>query len=277
MAIGTAAAIIGGAALSAGGSILSATSAKKGAKSAANAQAQASAESNALQREIYNRNEATLSPFVSSGVTASNYLNAFLGLPTQSTSSGFNAAGYLAANPDVVAGYNQTADKNRFKTVQDYAQWHYDNYGKGEKRADGGTVTPAVTQDQSSNAFSGYLKNSDYAYQSALGGQQVSGNYSGLGTLQSGAALKALQDRQNNINQGYQTNWLGQLASQQGVGLSAGSALAGVGQGYANSVTANNNNAASAAGNAALVAGNNNAVANSLGTLGGTFLSYGLK
>lgn len=268
MALGSAIGAIAGVA----GSVIGASSSNKGASKAADATLAAAQQNNALQREIYNRNEATLSPFVNSGTTAGNYLNAFLGLPTQATSSGFNAAGYLAANPDVATGYNQTADKNQFKTVNDYAQWHYDNYGQGEGRTNGGSVTPAVTQDQSRNAFSSYLNNSDYAYQSALGGQQVSGNYSGLGTLQSGASLKALQDRQNNINQGYQTNWLSQLANQQGVGLSAGSALAGVGQSYANASNSNTSNAANAAANAAIIKGQNNPFASGLGFLSGTIL-----
>lgn len=137
----------------------------------------------------------------------------------------------------------------------------------------GGPVSSAgVTQGDAQNAFSSFLNNSDYAYKSALGGHQVSGNFSGLGSLQSGAALSALQDRQNNINQGYQGSWLGQLAGQQGIGLSAGNALAGVGTNFANAVSANNQSAADANSNAALIAGQNNPWANALSVIGGGLL-----
>lgn len=275
MALGTALAI--GAAV--GGSVLSASSNKKAAGKAADASLAAAQENNALSREIYGRNEATLSPFVNSGVTAGNYLNAFLGLPTQATTTTSgqpNYASYVQSSPDLLAEWNRVKGNSQFGgDISNYGQWHYNNYGQTENRSIPGqtvTTTPAVTQGQAQNAFASFLTNSDYGYQSALGGQQVAGNYSGLGQFQSGAAMKALQDRQNNINQGYQTNWLGQLAGQQGVGLSGASALAGVGQNYAASVGSNNTNAANAAANAALIKGNNNPFAAGLGALAGTFL-----
>jgi hypothetical protein len=49
--------------------------------------------------------------------------------------------------------------------------------------------------------------------------------------------------------------YLGYLGGQQQVGLTAASAQAGVGQGYANAVSANNNNASNTASNAALATG----------------------
>ncbi len=66
------------------------------------------------------------------------------------------------------------------------------------------------------------------------------------------------------------------LAQQQGFGLTAASALAGVGQNMVNNVTANNNAAASATGNAALVQGQNTAnmygqIGSALGGLASSF------
>lgn len=282
MAIGS----IAGAVLGGVGSALGASSSSKAAGKAANAQAQAAQINSDLQENIYNQNKNILSPFLSSGTTAGSYLNAFLGLPTTATQTGSSAgtdwAAYVNGNPDALANWNaikNTSSGRQFGgDIAAFGQYHYGEDGSRRDLTPYGstaTTTPAVTQGQAQNAFSSFLANSDYGYQSALGGQQVSGNYSGLGSLQSGAALKALQDRQNNINTGYQSNWLGQLAGQQGIGLSAGNALAGVGTNFANAVSGNNQSAADAKSNAALIAGANNPWANALSTIGGGLLGYG--
>ena len=67
-------------------------------------------------------------------------------------------------------------------------------------------------------------------------------------------------------------NYLGNLQTQQGVGLSAASALAGNGQNYANAVSANNNNATNVASNAAL---SNASTIN--GVLGSALSAYGMS
>lgn len=84
----------------------------------------------------------------------------------------------------------------------------------------------------------------------ALG--SVNSNAYARGAGSSGATLKALQDRAGQVATGTFGQYAGLLGNQQGVGLSAASALAGVGQGYANNVSANNNANANAQGNAAL-------------------------
>jgi hypothetical protein len=79
------------------------------------------------------------------------------------------------------------------------------------------------------------------------------GAFAGRSVGQSGAAMKALQERAGQIGSavGFQP-YLNALQTQQATGLGAASALAGVGQNFANNVSANNNSAASATGNAAL-------------------------
>ena len=224
---------------------------------------------------MYDQNKGILSPFVNNGTTAGNYLNAFLGLPGTSTNSAFDASSYLSANPDVMTGYNTTADKGRFSSPEEYAKWHYDNYGQGENRQGGITTTPAVTQGQAQNAFGDYIKGSDYGFQFATGANQLNSGYAGSGSLQSGAAMKGLEQYRQNLQSGYRNEYTGLLAGQQATGLAAGSALAGVGQNLTGTVTANNSSAANAASNAALIKGQNNPFANALGTLGGGLL--GLK
>ena len=119
----------------------------------------------------------------------------------------------------------------------------------------------------SQNAFQNYLNSTGYQFQIDQGNKAINQGYAARGSLQSGAALKALQTYGQNTATGFFKDYLGLLSNQQGVGLSGANALAGVGTNYANSVGANNNNASSAAANAALAAGNANA--NMWGSIGG--------
>jgi hypothetical protein len=119
------------------------------------------------------------------------------------------------------------------------------------------------------NAFKGFIENSDYGFQFGEGANKVNSGYAGAGTLQSGAAMKGLEDYRQNLQAGYRGEFNQLLGNQQGVGLAGGSALAGVGQNYVNTVSANNQNAGDAAANAALIKGANNPWANSLSLLGG--------
>lgn len=73
---------------------------------------------------------------------------------------------------------------------------------------------------------------------------------------------RGYQDGRLDYNRAYgdsrRDNYVNQLMQQQGMGLQASSALAGVGSNYLSNVTANNNSAASAVANAALARGNAN-------------------
>lgn len=276
MAIGTAAAIgLGAAGI---GSAISGSSASKAAGKAAANELAVARENNALQRDIYDQNKAALSPFMDRGNTAGSYLNAFLGLPTQATTSGApNYASYVQSSPDLLAEFNRVSSEFGGDMGQ-YGQFHYNTFGQGEGRTlPGQTSTPAVTQGQAQNAFGDYIKNSDYGFQFGTGSNALNSGYAGAGSLQSGAAMKGLEKFRQNLQAGYRNEYTGQLAGQQGVGLGAASALAGVGQNYAGAVSANNSNAAGAASNAALIKGQNNPFGNALGILGGGLLGLGLK
>lgn len=125
------------------------------------------------------------------------------------------------------------------------------------------------------DAFRNYIGNSDYAFQAQEGGNQLNSGYAGAGTLQSGAAMKGLERFRQNLQSGYRNEFNSLLGNQQGVGLSAGSALAGVGQNFVNTISANNNAGSAAAANAALYKGANNPFANTASMLGGTILGMG--
>lgn len=262
LAIGAAIAGVAGI----GSAVIGANAAKKAGRSAE----RAAAESSAVQREIYDRNANALAPYVNAGVPATQHINALLGLGGVSTSPAVAPGApdwnqYLLANPDVSREYfDDNDERTTFATPQDYAQWHYSNYGSKEGRAFPTVpqATPQATaqaagtsQAAAEQAFDTFRNNTGYKFNLSEGLNAVRGGYSGSGTLQSGAALKALQERGSNIADGTFYNYLGAVGNQQGVGLSAASAQAGVGQNYANSMTAINTNKGDAQANAALAKG----------------------
>jgi len=139
-----------------------------------------------------------------------------------------------------------------------------------------GATVPGVTPQQASNdAFDIFKNSTGYQFRVNEGNRALNSGWAGAGTLQSGAAMRAAQDFGQNIASQEFGNYMGYLGNQQGVGLGAGSALAGVGQNYVNTISQNNNNAGSAAANAALIRGQNNPFASVLGTIGGGILGRG--
>lgn len=162
-------------------------------------------------------------------------------------------------------------------------------YGGGtfDIGSDGGMIqrTPAygqvtstqggVTAPNSADAFRRYIENSDYGFQWGEGANAVNSGYAGAGTLQSGAAMRALEDYRQNLQSTYRNQWAAGVGNQQSAGLNALGAAAGVSTNAVNQISANNNAAGTAAANAALARGANNPWANALGTLGGTILGGG--
>ncbi len=135
--------------------------------------------------------------------------------------------------------------------------------GGGQTGGQSSSLTP-------SGAFQNYLNSTGYQFQVDQGSKAINQGYAAKGSLQSGAAMKALQTYGQNTATGFFKDYLGLLGNQQGVGLAGASAIAGVGSNYANSVSANNNNASSAAQQAAYGIGNANAgmAGNIVGALG---------
>lgn len=112
---------------------------------------------------------------------------------------------------------------------------------------DGGGAAKAYQDWRNSTGYQFGLKQGQDATTAALGAK---------GLTDSGAALKSLTRYGNDYATTNFQTYLGDVANQQGVGLAAASAQAGVGQNYANAVSANNTTAANASENAALSAGN---------------------
>jgi hypothetical protein len=233
-------------------------------------------ESNALTRDIYNQNKGILSPYVNQGYAATNALSGLLGLPANN-----NTIGTLQPQPNALGGFagGQGYDA--------HADLGFPQEG-GMGVLAGYPLQPGQaqpTQQQPSNpyqaAFDNYRASIGYQFRMGEGMKGLNASFAARGLSNSGTAAKAALNYGQNIASDEFGRYLGYLGQQQQVGFGAGSALAGVGQNFAGTVSANNNNAATAAANGALAsgaatAGVYGAAAGALGRIGGGYMSsYG--
>lgn len=258
-----------GAAGAVGGAVISSNA----SKSAAKANQQAADQATALQRETRDMNIQTLAPWQQSGMAANNQINALLGLnvpqaqPGQMGGANWNA--YLQQNPDVMQGFQQTGQA--FGSPQEYAAWHYQNYGQNEGRQFPGQMgAQGTTTDSARAAFDQFRNSTGYQFRLGQGMDAVNSGYAGRGMIKSGDAMKAINDYGQGMASAEFGNYMGLLQGQAGAGLSAANAQAGV-----------STNAANNMGNIALQNGSNQANAallraqstgqlvNSLATIGG--------
>ncbi len=264
-----------GAAAGIGGAVLSSSAQKKAASKAADSAAQTAASNNALQSQIYNQNSATLNPYVTRGNEAGNAINSLLGISgsTQPVQSTQQYGAPMAANdqPPMQMGINDygagEVSKSGFGGM--IRNWRGEtgyNPQQFSPQQAAQTVQPQ-TPGTAQNAFQNYLGSTGYQFQVDQGNKAINQGYAARGSLQSGAALKALQTYGQNTATGFFKDYLGLLSNQQGVGLSGANAIAGVGTNYANTVSANNNAMGTAQQNAYLQQGN--AAAGTWGSVAG--------
>lgn len=246
------------------------------------AQTQSNAQSLALQREVYGENKAVLAPFVQRGNVAGGTFNALLGLggsndnaqqlPTAQPNA--LAALYQGANPDTSGGVMGApgAFSPAFRNgvmggdlaPNEFWQSYMRNPGQVPTTPGyGGTMPPATgnggltAQQAANNAFDIFRNSTNYKWRFGEGMDALNSGWAGAGTLQSGAAMKDALEYGQNFASNELNNYFGLLGNQQGVGLSAASAQAGVSQGYANNVSALNQSNANALSNAAVARANN--------------------
>lgn len=277
MAIGTMAAIgIGSAVLGAGASAISSRNNSRAINRATDAQTASTAEQLALQRDIYGQNRATLAPFVQRGNVAGNALNDILGLsapannnqPAPQTNALYNG-GYGEAAQYYGAGGNPFGEGRmggldvnpRIRGAMNLPG-PVGGFAGGTYNLDGTQATlpqqgGMPSQVNGNDAFRQYIANSDYAFNFGEGSNAVNSGYAGAGTLQSGAAMKALEDYRQNLQSGYRNEFMGYLGQQQGTGLQAAGAQSGVGINYANAAGNISQNQANALANAAVARANN--------------------
>lgn len=278
MAIGTLAKAAIGLGVAGVGSVLGSKSQSKAASKAADTSLQVAQQNNALARDIYGQNKDILNPYAQRGNPAGAALNALLGL----------GGTQQAPQPPVQQGFQPNRSVDTMMIPNALRSFDGGFMGREAISSDMpgyemnalaaptfGMAAPqgGVTAQQAANdAFNTFRNSTGYQFNFNEGMRGVNASTFGGGFGQSGAALKALQDRGASIADNTFMGYANLLGNQQGVGLGAGSALAGVGQNYVNTISANNNSAGAAAANAALIKGQNNPFANVLGTLGGGIL-----
>jgi len=283
------------------------------AQTASSDELAAAEQNNALAAQIYNANAARLDPYSAMGLPAGGEYNALLGIatptgvgahttptPLPTVNPNGSASGTSGGPPftqaQIEAMTHDGIPHNSANAQAANAAWyaaHPSGVSAGNALASVAAPAPSTPASAShpapattsgttgtpspNNAMAGFqtfYNSPTYQFPLQQGLHAVNVGYAAKGALESGAAMKAL----NNYAAGNAAQALGtymdQLYRQEALGESASAALAGVGQNMVGQVSANNNNAASAAGNAALVAGqgsanNWNAIGSGVGQVAG--------
>ena len=250
-------AIVGAAAVGGVASVASGNKAAGAAKDTAT-------QNNALQQTIYNENKATLSPFVNAGSSATNSIQALLG---------------LGGSPGTPT-YEYTPPT--FNDFNDFTGGGFGFNGRGGNGYQpGGMVQTGMTGGQTSKeaataAFDQFRGSTGYQFRLDEGNKGLTAALGKNSMLDSGAAVKSAIKYNQNAGSDEFSRYLGALQGQQALGATAASAQAGVGTNFANASSANNNNASAAQQSAYLNTGS--AINGALGSAVGAFgYGQGLK
>lgn len=298
-------ATIGAAVIGAGAGIYGSSQAShaqsQAAQTASGDQLAATEQNNQLATNIYNANAARLDPYSAMGLPAGGEFNALLGIASPAAANpasappplapvGTGPAGYTGPSLEQIMGMQHDGIPGNYQAAMaayQAAQASPSNAAasiampSAAPAAATPTGTPAATgtaAPASNNALAGFqtfYNSPTYQVPLAAGLKGVNTKYAAAGALESGAAMKAINDyAAGNASQALGT-YMDQLYRQEALGEGASAALAGVGQNMVGQVSANNNAAASAAGNAALVAGNGtasmwNTIGSGIGTAAGS-------
>lgn len=310
--IGTTAALLGAAAIGAVSSAISGSSQKKAANQAAQVATQNTQENNQLARDMYASNTALLTPYSDMGLRAGRTLSDMLLGPTPAPApppAAYAPGSYGGGSYDLSGGYGAPvygftaptyggAGRGPLSVRMENGEPVVDNvvdtgsfspalgalnggstyspqpYGTPQPMTAAGTVTSSAP-----SAWDTFRNSTNYQFRLGEGERALNQGFAARGSLNSGAAAKALL----RYGQDYASNELGTymnlLGGQQNMGLNAARAVAGVGGDLVSGVTANNNAGAGAVANADLLKGQANAgmiqgiggsLGRALGALGGS-------
>lgn len=286
MAIGTAAAIVGSAALSAGASIIGGKKNSSAINRATDAQTEGNAASLAEQRRQFDISSGNLNPFIQRGNAAGGALNALLGLggagaaANPSTAAAPNASsqfqgypggagipygigdGFIGGGSFLEPGYQDASgfigDFSRF-VPNALAQFQQKPQIPAQTGIQPSVTTgaPQTAQDAQNAAFENFRNSTGYQFRVSEALDAANSGWAGAGLLQSGAAMQDIATRIGNEADNTFMNYAGLLSGQQGAGLQAAGAQAGVGVNYANAASNINAANANALSNAAIAQANN--------------------
>jgi hypothetical protein len=281
-----------------GASVIGSKANSKAIGQASDAQTAASQQATALQREIYQQNVGYQTPYLNTGNAAMAQINALLGLQVPQAAP---AAQPVQTNPGsqqgpvgglpgplgiarldmwrdrIANGYNINDAPQMVRNAllrEQQAQ---------QSQAAPPMTTPPISQPTAQAAYDQFKNYTGYQYRLNEGQNAINSGYAAKGTLQSGAAMLALQKHGQDYASGEFGNYMGYLTGQQQLGPGAANALGGVGTNYANNAgniaMQNGNNLA----NAAIARANNtnqmwSGIASGIGGIAGSMFggsSYG--
>jgi hypothetical protein len=245
LAIAAGVAAVGGVASAA----INSSAAKKASKTQAAAADRQIAANEANRDYQYNLN----APTIQQGDTASNLYAGFLGAGGN-TAASTDWGSYVNGNQDALANWNAIRGTQSDTFGGDIAKFGQYHYGQDGSRRDlSAFTTPAQNGSQASAAALDTFRGST-GYQDLLktGLGSVNANAYASGMGDSGATLKALQDRGTNIANTSAQQWLGNLGNLMSAGGQARGLVAGIGTNTVNASNAATQNAANASSNATL-------------------------
>jgi hypothetical protein len=268
------------------GSVIASGSQNKANKRAAATSERTFQQSLDFAREGRNEGYRRLDTFGNRGNLAGDQINALLGLggsqvqggPAQVTPNALSQfqggpAGGAGAPYGVseTPGYGFAGPSQSFNALRPQLGLATPNPAAGGQFQGGPQAQGLTAQQAANNAFDIFRNSTGYQFRLGEGQDAVTSAYAGIGGLQSGAALRGIQEYGQNFASNEFGNYLNALGNQQAVGAGAASSAAGVSQNFANSaINANNNNAQN---QIAAQLGRQNPFANALGTYGGAIQS----
>lgn len=269
------------------GGVLGASSQKKAAKKAADAQLQIANQNNALIRELYGRNEQNFTPYMDSGGRANALIDSFLyGAPQQAPAApqqqppmapqgamgNLQQGGYgIGDSLGGMTAFNARGARN-LNTL--YSQ-------QPQPMAPAPAPQAAAPQGNGMSGYDAFVASPYYQHPLQEGFRALNHGLASGGMLNSGAAAKEAIKFGQNYGAGRQDEFLNLARGQQQTGFGAASALAGIGQNTTGMMVNQNQNSADALSNAALLRGQANSnmwggIAGALGGIaGGLGSSYG--
>jgi hypothetical protein len=215
------------AATSLGGAAIGSSSASKASKAQQAAADAAVAEQRAAREQM----RALLQPYVAAGGPALQAQLDLLGLG----GSGGGVGGYLSANPDVAAEAQRAVAAGVFGSPEEYAQWHYQNFGQAEGRQ---MPTGTGGADAQAATIAGLENSPIFQALVRQGEEGILQNASATGGLRGGNVQGALaQFRPAMLNQQIQQRF-SQLGGITQLGQNSAAGVGNAGLGAAGNIAA---------------------------------------
>lgn len=230
MAIGTTAAILGASALGAAGSIASNKAQSSAAKSAANASQQATDASIAEQRRQFDIAQQNQQPWLATGTSALNQLASLYGLQTGAAPQAGTGQGVYSQYTQPYTPSNPYATKSVAQPDATGYDGTYYNYMGAAPIASAAQVSATPV----ASGMAGFFTSPDYQFRQNEQMRALNARNASLGIQDSGAAQKAALQYSGNLASGEFNNYANRLASLAGVGQTAASTSAQLGQNFAN-------------------------------------------